>query len=203
MPSENEIASFTHQLRGKYGLTSDNLVVAVVVTADGRKLRASETEHSNLLWGLRGGGGNFGIVTAFEYRLHPVGPKVMFCFVFHDGCGEMVPLAVCGIIPPEEALFPKEIHAVPFMLLAAMYAGSVEEGERVLAPLRDFADVRRTRPLAAGITRFSSTRSPAGSSRTTTRPTSVGRVTSSRPCSPSRTAAGTSTFPVSTRKARP
>src|SRR5690606_22215734 len=72
-------------LRGKFGLTVDNVVAMDVVTADGRQLRASAVENSDLFWGLLGGGGNFGVVTAFEYFLHPVGPQVAFLAVFHDG----------------------------------------------------------------------------------------------------------------------
>src|SRR5215212_9059820 len=71
-------------LRRKYGLSSDNLVSVDLVTADGRFLTASEEENEDLFWGIRGGG-NFGVVTSFEYRLHPVGPEVMCCFVLYPG----------------------------------------------------------------------------------------------------------------------
>src|ERR671917_736766 len=70
-------------LRRKYGLSSDNLVSVDLVTADGRYLMTSETENPELFWGIRGGGGNFGIVTSFEYRLYPVGPEVMCAFVLY------------------------------------------------------------------------------------------------------------------------
>jgi hypothetical protein len=143
-------------LRGKYGLSCDNLISVDVVTADGQLLKASETENSDLFWGIRGGGGNFGIVTSFEYRLHRVGPEVMFVFVFHHGnkmkealrfyrkyCAtapdEVSSLAVCGIIPSKEP-FPEEIPGMPFVLFAACYAGAVEEGKQVLQPLRDFRE---------------------------------------------------------------
>lgn len=143
-------------LRNKYGLSCDNLISAEVVTANGRLLKASETENPDLFWGIRGGGGNFGIVTTFEYQLHPVGPEVMFAFVFHHGdhsrealrfCrdftatapDEVSLLAVMGTIPPGAENFPEEIHGAPFILFAACYAGPAEEGERVLQPLRDFS----------------------------------------------------------------
>ncbi|WIG58775.1 MAG: putative oxidoreductase, oxygen dependent, FAD-dependent protein [Ktedonobacterales bacterium] len=144
-------------LRNTYGLACDNLVAAQVVTADGRVIRASETENRDLLWGLRGGGGNFGVVTEFEYRLRPVGPEVMFAFVFHDGSGEHMArairfyrdfcatapnainsIAVCGIIPPQDEIYPAAIHHRPFVLFGALYAGPVAEGQRALRPLIDF-----------------------------------------------------------------
>ncbi len=143
-------------LRRKYGLSSDNLVSVDVVTADGRFLTASETENADLFWGIRGGGGNFGVVTSFEYRLHPVGPEVMFCFVLYPGdrakevlrfCDEYMaqapdevsPLFFLGRVPHME-LFPEKWHGKPYVALLAMYSGDVEEGERVLQPLRDLGD---------------------------------------------------------------
>jgi FAD/FMN-containing dehydrogenase len=143
-------------LRRKYGLSSDNLVSVDIVTADGRYLTASETENADLFWGIRGGGGNFGVVTSFEYRLYPIGPEVMFCFVLYPGdrakevlrfCDEYVaqapdeisPLGVLGRVPQDE-IFPEEWHGKPYAAILAMYSGSVEEGEQVLKPLRDLGD---------------------------------------------------------------
>jgi len=119
-------------------------------------VHASATENPDLLWGLRGGGGNFGIVTTFEFRLHPVGPDVMFVFVFHDGRGEDAmkralrlyrdfsetapdeanTIAALGQIPPDEH-FPEELHRTPFAAFGGLYVGPVDEGEKVLRPLRD------------------------------------------------------------------
>ncbi len=146
-------------LRNKYGLSCDNLIGAEMVTADGRIVRANAEENADLLWGLRGGGGNFGVVTTFEFQLHPVGPEVMFAFVFHDGRGERMAEAIrfyrdysaeapdevstlmaCGVIPPEPELFPAEIHTMPFVLFGGLYAGPVAEGKRALQPLLDFGE---------------------------------------------------------------
>lgn len=143
-------------LRNKYGLSADNLIAAEVVTADGRIVRASQHQNGDLLWGLRGGGGNFGVVTTFEYRLHPVGPEVYFVFALHDGSGdkmkralqlyrdfsatapdEVSTIAACGVIP-EEPWFPVEIHGQPYTLLGGLYAGPIEDGRRVLQPFLDF-----------------------------------------------------------------
>jgi hypothetical protein len=141
-------------LRRKYGLSSDNLLSVEVVTADGRILTARPSENPDLFWGIRGGGGNFGIVTSFEYQLHPVGPEVMFVFVLYHGskirealryyrdyCAtapdEVSSFAICGTVPAEED-FPDEIHGEPYVLIAACYAGSVEQGQQVMQPLREF-----------------------------------------------------------------
>lgn len=144
-------------LRNKYGLSCDNLISAQVVTADGRVITASNSQNSDLFWGIKGGGGNFGIVTEFEYRLYPLGPEVAFTFVFHNGEGdnmkkaiqfyrdysaaapdEISTLLATGIIPPHGEAFPKEIQGKPFVLFGAMYAGPAHEGESVMQPLRNF-----------------------------------------------------------------
>jgi len=148
-------------LRSTYGLACDNLIAAEVVTADGRVVMAGDGdgEDADLLWGLRGGGGNFGIVTRFTFRLHPVGPEVYFVFVVHDGEGEATeqllrffrdfchtasssinPLAVCGIVPDDPELFPIHTHGRRFVIFGALYAGPAEEGQRALRPLLDVAE---------------------------------------------------------------
>lgn len=143
-------------LRRKYGLSCDNLVSVDVVTASGEFLTASETENSDLFWGIRGGGGNFGIVTSFEYELHPVGPEIMFVFTLHPGeqakealqfyrdyCTnapeEVTSFAILGTVPDEE-IFPEKIHGRPYVLFAACYAGDVEDGRRIMQPLRDVTE---------------------------------------------------------------
>ncbi|GAA1013195.1 FAD-binding oxidoreductase [Streptomyces thermogriseus] len=147
-------------LRRKYGLSCDNLVSARVVVADGRVLTANADEHQDLFWAIRGGGGNFGVVTSFEYRLHPVGPEVFLCNVYYpqehaaevlracerhlaDVPGEAAPLGVLGRIPAVEA-FPEAVHGKPFVALLAVSCaageGAAEEGERALRPLRQITE---------------------------------------------------------------
>ena len=143
-------------LRRKHGLSSDNLVSLEVVTADGSVLTASEAENSDLFWALRGGGGRLGVVTSFEYRLHPVGPEVFVCFVlysadradevlrFCDGytasAGDDVsPLGVLGRVPAAD-LFPAEAHGRPYVAIIAVHPEGGEEGATALAPLRELGD---------------------------------------------------------------
>ena len=139
-----------------HGLTCDNLLSADIVTADGELLHASADENQELFWGLRGGGGNFGVATSFEYQLHPVGPVVMAGPVFYRGDraeeilrfyrdytrdlpGEATTLLNLATAPPAPFL-PEEIHGKLVCVLVGVYAGPVAEGERVLAPMRELGD---------------------------------------------------------------
>jgi len=131
-------------LAGKCGLTCDNLLSADVVTADGKLRIASASEHADLFWGLRGGGGNFGIVTSFEYQLHPVGPllagmllhpfaKAKEALAFYRDFAKAVPDEVNtmgGLLTSPDG----DLMAV----IAVCYNGSLDAGERVLRPLREF-----------------------------------------------------------------
>jgi FAD/FMN-containing dehydrogenase len=143
-------------LTRKHGLSIDNLVSADVVTAAGELVRASEHENPDLFWGIRGGGGNFGVVTSFEFQLHPVGPEVLGGFVIHpfdaaeeglrfyrdftaEAPDEVACYAILGGIPPGPP-FAEEHHGRTGLFLVACYVGPVDEGEEALAPLRAFGD---------------------------------------------------------------
>jgi FAD/FMN-containing dehydrogenase len=132
-------------LMRRHGLASDNLIGAEVVTADGRIVRASERENADLLWGLRGGGGNFGVVTMFEFRLHPVGPTVLGGLLAHPlaRAGEALRFYrdfVAGA-PDELTVFAVLLvnpEGVPIVAFIPAYIGPIEDGERLLRPLREF-----------------------------------------------------------------
>jgi len=143
-------------LSRKHGLTIDNLRSADVVTADGELRRASATENKDLFWGIRGGGGNFGIVTSFEFALHPVGPEVLSGLVVHPyskarevlehyrSCTQkssdnLTVWAVLRKAPPLPFL-PTEWHGKEIVILAAFYAGGMEAGERELKSLREWGE---------------------------------------------------------------
>ena len=142
-------------LRNQWGLTCDNLLSADVVTADGQCVTASHAEHPDLFWALRGAGGNFGVVTRFTFRAYPLQPDVWFTTVFHDGRhmkevlqfyrefsatapDEISTAAICGQFPPGSPDFPAELHGHPCVMIVGMYAGSVEQGQKAMQPLRDF-----------------------------------------------------------------
>ncbi len=127
----------------KRGLACDNLLSAEVVTADGRLVRASEAENADLFWGLRGGGGNFGVVTSFEFRLHPVGP-VLAGMVIHPVARAREVLRFYrdyAAAAPDEltmvALLLTHPEAGPVVAIAACYGGPHDTGEPVLRPLHD------------------------------------------------------------------
>ena len=142
-------------LRRKHGLSIDSLVSVDIVTADGQLRRASATENEDLFWAVRGAGSNFGVVTSFEFRAHPVGPMVFVGAIFYpfEEASSILPawrdfmatapeelssLAICWSVPPVEP-FPPEIHGTPVVVVAAAYCGPVEEGERIVQPLRELA----------------------------------------------------------------
>ncbi len=146
----------------KYGLSIDNLISVDMVTAEGEFLTVSKTENEDLFWGLRGGGGNFGIVTSFEYKLQKIGPMVLGGMLLHpmedapaflrfyrdfiaDAPDELTVVPLLRLAPPAPFL-PKELHGKPVVGVIVLYAGSIEKGESLIAPLRQYGT-----PLIDGI----------------------------------------------------
>jgi FAD/FMN-containing dehydrogenase len=142
-------------LTRKYGLTADNMVSADVVTADGNLITADEDNHPDLLWALKGGGGNFGVVTSFEFRLHPVGPEVYFLLTFYpagdaarvlesfrsvmlEAPDELMAIALYWNAPEDEPI-PEEHRGSPVMVVVGCWCGPLDEGERATRPLREIA----------------------------------------------------------------
>lgn len=141
-------------LTRRFGWTSDTVLSMDVVTTDGCIVRASEKENSDLFWGLRGGGGNFGVVTNFEYQLYPIGPEIlggaiawrmeeapavleMFHKVIENAPLELTVAAGLRLAPPAPWL-PKEIHGKPIVALFVCYTGTMAEGEKVITPIKSF-----------------------------------------------------------------
>jgi len=146
-------------LTRKYGLTADNMVSADVVTADGNLITADEDNHPDLLWALKGGGGNFGVVTSFEFRLHPVGPEVYFLLTFYPAADaamvlesfrsvmleapdELMAIALYWNAPEGEPI-PQEHRGSPVMVVVGCWCGPLDEGEQATRPLREI-----TTPIA-------------------------------------------------------
>ena len=130
-------------LNRKFGLACDNLISADVVTADGRFLKASAEENDDLFWGLRGGGGNFGVVTAFEYRIHPLGPVLGGELIFPlDRAKETLRFyRDWSLAAPDEVRADATLLSGPegpALAIIVCYCGSIETGEKVLRPLRQF-----------------------------------------------------------------
>jgi FAD/FMN-containing dehydrogenase len=143
-------------LSRSYGLTVDNLVSADVVTADGELVTASESSHPELFWGIRGGGGNFGIVTSFQYQLHEVGPELLSGLIVHDGGDataalefyrdfaasapdELTVWVVMRKAPPLPFL-DESVHGTDVLVFALLYNGDMAAGEAAIAPLQSFGN---------------------------------------------------------------
>ena len=156
-------------LMRKHGATVDNLLSVDLVTAEGELLTASGDENPDLFWGIRGGGGNFGVVTSFEYRLHPVGPTVLAGPIFHPfgdarevlafyrefiatAPDELTTIFELSVAPPLPFL-PEDMHGKPIVMVGACYAGAPEDGIDVVRPLKEFgtptADLLEPKPYLA------------------------------------------------------
>lgn len=146
----------TGWLMRKHGLSIDNLNAMEIVTADGKLVRASADDHPDLFWALRGGGGNFGVVTGFEFRLHSIGRQVAIAMPIYamenareamtacrkymaDAPDELMVLGIYWSGPPLPAV-PEKFHGNPVVILLGCYTGAQEHAREVIAPLRTFAE---------------------------------------------------------------
>lgn len=144
-------------LTRKYGMTIDSLVAVEMVTADGRTMQASDRENQDLFWAIRGGGGNFGVITRFDFKLYPVGPEVLAGLIVYpmDQAWEVLrqyrrftasapeELNVWAILrqAPPLPFLPESVHGQGVLVLAVFFSGDATEGRRLMDPLRHFGDV--------------------------------------------------------------
>ena len=141
-------------LTRQYGMTVDNLVSVDLITAEGRKIRASETENADLFWAIRGGGGNFGVVTSFEFQLFPVGPEIFAGLIvfpfsqakqilnqyrqFVNSAPEELNIWVVLRKAPPLPFLPENVHGKEVVVLPVFYSGPAAEAEKLIAPVRAF-----------------------------------------------------------------
>jgi len=141
-------------LTRKYGMTVDNLVSVDLITAEGRKIRASETENADLFWAIRGGGGNFGVVTSFEFQLFPVGPEIFAGLIvfpfsqakqilnqyrqFVNSAPEELNVWVVLRKAPPLPFLPENVHGKEVVVMPVFYSGPATEAEKLIAPVRAF-----------------------------------------------------------------
>ncbi|EDL65037.1 FAD-binding oxidoreductase [Bacillus sp. SG-1] len=143
-------------LRGKYGLTCDNLAGAKLITAEGELLEVNENNHPDLFWAIRGGGGNFGVVTEFQFQLHEVGPEVLALDVMYDykdakevilkaqefmsDAPDEISINITATTLPPAPFLPEFLHMKKVVIITGMYAGNPQAGEELIQPLRELAE---------------------------------------------------------------
>lgn len=143
-------------LRAKLGMSIDNLRAVEIVTADGNLIRASDDENADLFWGVRGGGGNFGVITTFEFQLHPIERSIMVCNPLYSvddasavlqGWQDFMATAPDELTTefffwtiPEDESFPANLHGRDVVIPCAVYYGPADEGQKVVQPLRELGE---------------------------------------------------------------